>query len=132
MDLWFSESHTPDVKLSLRVKKQLFSDKSDYQQIDVLETEEFGRTLVLDGNPTSSEYGVDFVSHQWSVNQDVNLKNADKPKAYIGTTTPTSVTIAYEATDENGCKATTSRDIEIVNQKIPVIIGKNVCVNTSD
>lgn len=55
MDLWFSESHTPDVKLSLRVKKQLFSDKSDYQQIDVLDTEEFGRTLVLDGNVMLTE-----------------------------------------------------------------------------
>lgn len=86
-------------------------------------------TLVLDGNPTSTEYGVDFVSHQWSVTPDANLKNADKPKAYIGTTTPTAVTIAYETVDENGCKASTSRDIDIVDQKIPVIIGKNVCVN---
>jgi spermidine synthase len=50
MDLWFSESHTPDVKLSLRVNKQLYSKKSDYQKIDVLETPEFGRVLVLDGN----------------------------------------------------------------------------------
>lgn len=50
MDLWFSEKHTPDVKLSLRVDKQLYSQKSDYQTIDVLETPEFGRVLVLDGN----------------------------------------------------------------------------------
>ena len=50
MDLWFSEMHTPDVKLSLRVDKQLYSQKSDYQSIDVLETPEFGRVLVLDGN----------------------------------------------------------------------------------
>lgn len=50
MDYWFSESHTEDVKLSLRVKKHLASEKSDYQKIDVLETPEFGRVLVLDGN----------------------------------------------------------------------------------
>lgn len=50
MDFWFSESHTPDVKLSLRVKKQLYSKKSDYQKIDVLLTPEFGKVLVLDGN----------------------------------------------------------------------------------
>lgn len=50
MDFWFSESHTSDVKLSLRVNKQLYSKKSDYQNIDVLETPEFGRVLVLDGN----------------------------------------------------------------------------------
>jgi spermidine synthase len=50
MDFWFSESHTSDVKLSLRVKKQLYSKKSDYQKIDVFETPEFGRVLALDGN----------------------------------------------------------------------------------
>lgn len=50
MDFWFSESHTPDVKLSLKVKKQLYSRKSDYQKIDVFETQEFGKVLALDGN----------------------------------------------------------------------------------
>lgn len=50
MDFWFSERHTPDVKLSLRVQRQLYSKKSDYQQIDVFETPEFGRVLALDGN----------------------------------------------------------------------------------
>ena len=50
MDFWFSESHTPDVKLSLKVKKQLYSKKSDYQKIDVFDTHEFGKVLSLDGN----------------------------------------------------------------------------------
>ena len=40
MDYWFSESHTEDVKLSLRVKKHLVSEKSAYQKIDVFETPE--------------------------------------------------------------------------------------------
>jgi len=50
MGFWFSEFHTKDVKLSLKVNKQLFSQRSDYQQIDVFETAEFGRVLALDGN----------------------------------------------------------------------------------
>lgn len=50
MELWFSENHTPDVRLSLRVEKQLFSAESDYQRIDIFESCEFGRVLVLDGN----------------------------------------------------------------------------------
>ena len=50
MELWFSENHTPDVQLSLRVDRKLYSRKSDYQKIDVLETPEFGKVLVLDGN----------------------------------------------------------------------------------
>ena len=50
MNLWFSEKHTPDVKLSIRIEKQLFSKESDYQRIDIFESREFGRILALDGN----------------------------------------------------------------------------------
>ena len=49
MDFWFSEQHTKDVKLSIRVDRQLYSGHSDYQRIDVFESPEFGRFLVLDG-----------------------------------------------------------------------------------
>ena len=49
MELWFSENHTDYVKLSIKVKEQLYSKKSYYQQIDILDTYEFGRVLVLDG-----------------------------------------------------------------------------------
>jgi spermidine synthase len=50
MELWFSENHTPDVKLSLRVNKQLYAETSSYQRIDIFDTPEFGRVLSLDGN----------------------------------------------------------------------------------
>ena len=50
MELWFSENHTPDVKLSLRLDRHLYSVQSDYPQIDVFESREFGRVLALDGN----------------------------------------------------------------------------------
>ena len=49
MDLWFTEKHTDDVNFTIRVKKQLYSKKSYYQEIDVFDTYEFGRVLVLDG-----------------------------------------------------------------------------------
>ena len=43
MEMWFSEFHTPDVKHSIRVNRQLYSKQSDYQRIDIFETPEFGR-----------------------------------------------------------------------------------------
>ena len=49
MDLWFTEKHTDDVNFTIKVKKQLYSGKSYYQEIDVFDTYEFGRVLVLDG-----------------------------------------------------------------------------------
>ncbi|MBQ4466361.1 MAG: polyamine aminopropyltransferase [Oscillospiraceae bacterium] len=55
MDFWFSEMHTHNVKMSIRVEKQLFSGQSDFQRIDVFESEEFGRFLTSDGSVIFSE-----------------------------------------------------------------------------
>lgn len=55
MDFWFSEMHTHNVKLSIRVEKQLFSGQSDFQRIDVFDSEEFGRFLTSDGSVIFSE-----------------------------------------------------------------------------
>jgi spermidine synthase len=49
MELWFSERHTQNVKLSIKVDRQLYTCQSDYQRIDVFESREFGRFLALDG-----------------------------------------------------------------------------------
>ena len=55
MEMWFSEFHTPDVKHSIRVNRQLYSKQSDFQRIDIFETPEFGRVLTLDGNVMLTE-----------------------------------------------------------------------------
>ena len=55
MELWFSEFHAPDVKHSIRIDRHLYSEKSEYQQIDIFDTPEFGRVLSLDGNVMLTE-----------------------------------------------------------------------------
>ena len=55
MEMWFSELHTGNVKLSIRIEKQLFSGESEYQRIDVFDSEEFGRFVSLDGEIVFSE-----------------------------------------------------------------------------
>lgn len=55
MEIWFSEFHTPDVKHSIRVNRHLYSEKSEYQQIDIFDTPEFGRVLALDGSVVLTE-----------------------------------------------------------------------------
>lgn len=49
MEFWYSERHTKDIQFSIRVEKQLCSVQSAYQKIDVFESKELGRILVLDG-----------------------------------------------------------------------------------
>ena len=49
MELWYSEHHSEHVRFSLKVKEQLYSKQSEFQQVDILDTVEFGRALILDG-----------------------------------------------------------------------------------
>ncbi len=49
MELWYSEHHTDHVRFSLKVKRELFNQQSDFQQVSILDTVEFGRALTLDG-----------------------------------------------------------------------------------
>ena len=50
MEFWFSEMHTPHVKLSIRVDRQLYSGKSEFQRIDVFDSPELGKFVTLNGD----------------------------------------------------------------------------------
>ena len=63
MELWFSESHTKGVKLSIVVDKQLYSGQSKFQRIDVFSSPEFGRFLTLDGYMMLTEKD-EFIYHE--------------------------------------------------------------------
>ena len=63
MEFWFSELQTPNVKLSIRVDRQLYSGKSEFQRIDVFESPEFGRFLTLDGYMMLTEKD-EFIYHE--------------------------------------------------------------------
>ena len=66
MDLWFSEFHTPYVKFSIQIDKQLHSEQTEFQRIDILESKEFGRMMVLDGYVMLTEKD-EFIYHEMIV-----------------------------------------------------------------
>jgi spermidine synthase len=66
MDLWFTENHTNNVRFGVKVKQQLHSEKTEFQQIDVFETYEFGKMLTIDGIIMVTEKD-EFVYHEMIV-----------------------------------------------------------------
>ena len=62
-DWLFVDYVNPSAATLLRVKSVLHSSRSAYQQIDVLETEAFGRCLILDGRVQSAEAD-EFIYHE--------------------------------------------------------------------
>ncbi len=63
MELWFTERHTPNVKLSIKVDRQLYTGQSEFQRIDVFDSKEFGRFLTLDGYMMLTEKD-EFIYHE--------------------------------------------------------------------
>jgi spermidine synthase len=62
-ETWFYESLFPLVKLGLKVKETLVSNKSEYQKISILDTYQFGKVLVLDGVVQTTERD-EFIYHE--------------------------------------------------------------------
>jgi spermidine synthase len=55
MALWFDETYGGKIRFGLRLKRSLFQGKSEFQSVDVVETEEFGRALALEDAWMTSE-----------------------------------------------------------------------------
>ena len=49
MELWYTEKHSEDVGITMKVTRTLFSGTSEYQQLEIVETPEYGRMMLLDG-----------------------------------------------------------------------------------
>ena len=49
MELWYTDQHTKDVRFSMKAMGQIASRQSENERIDILDTAEYGRVLVLDG-----------------------------------------------------------------------------------
>lgn len=49
MELWFTEKQTPVFGITAKIRETLVTEKTDFQDLAMIDTEEFGRMLVLDG-----------------------------------------------------------------------------------
>ncbi|MDD2362614.1 MAG: polyamine aminopropyltransferase [Oscillospiraceae bacterium] len=83
MDLWYSEMHTKNVKLSIKVSRQIYSGQSDFQRIDVLESPEFGRFLTIDGYMMLTEKD-EFIYHEMMVHPAMAVHPEPKRVLVIG------------------------------------------------
>lgn len=63
MELWFTEFQTKNLGFTCRVKETLFSAQSDFQEVAVVDSWEFGRMLVLDGVFQTSIFD-EFIYHE--------------------------------------------------------------------
>lgn len=83
MELWFTEAHTKNVRFSVKVDKQVFSKTSDFQRIDIFDSIEFGRMLVLDGCVMLTEKD-EFIYHEMITHVPMCVNPAIKRVLLVG------------------------------------------------
>lgn len=62
MEMWYTEKHTEHVGITIKTTQTLYSGKSEFQQLDILDTVEYGRMMLLDGLVMCTERD-EFVYH---------------------------------------------------------------------
>ncbi len=63
MDLWYTEKQTDSYGITAKIKRTLHTEQTDFQKLDMIETEEFGNMLTLDGMVMTTERD-EFVYHE--------------------------------------------------------------------
>lgn len=63
MELWYTEKQTEKFGITAKVSQTYVSEKTDFQKLDMIETEEFGTMLVLDGMVMTTDKD-EFVYHE--------------------------------------------------------------------
>lgn len=62
-ELWYTEKQTKNFGITMKVKQTLYREQTDFQLLEMVETEEFGNMLFLDGMVMTSEKD-EFVYHE--------------------------------------------------------------------
>jgi len=80
--LWYQESNSPNYNVQLSLSKLMFEAQTPFQHVQVVETHQFGKTLVLDGK-TQSALKDEFMYHETLVHP-VMLAHPCPKVVYIG------------------------------------------------
>jgi len=79
---WFREGLTEAFRVEICLKNILFDERSPFQRVQVIETEQFGRTLVMDGQ-TQSAKADEHIYHE-SLVHPAMLLHPEPRTAFIG------------------------------------------------
>ena len=79
---WFIEAVSPELSVMLKVRQIYYSGQTAYQKVEVLDSELFGRSLILDGKTQSTERD-EHIYHETLVHPAM-LCNPEPKQAFIG------------------------------------------------
>ena len=79
---WVIETVMPDLAIMLKVDEVLYSGKTEYQRVEVVHSEVYGRSLLLDGKTQSTERD-EHIYHETLVHPAM-LMHPDPRRVFVG------------------------------------------------
>lgn len=82
-ELWYTEKQTDNMSLSLKITNILHTEVSEYQKIELVDTLEYGRLLIIDGVVMTTERD-EFIYHEMITHPVLNTHPNPRKVLVIG------------------------------------------------
>lgn len=83
MELWYTEKQTEEFGITAKISETLYTEKTEFQQLDIIQTNQFGRMLVLDGCVMTTDVD-EFVYHEMITHVALNTHPNPKKVLVVG------------------------------------------------
>ena len=124
MELWYTEKQTPDLGYSCRITGTLHTEKTEFQDLAVIDTVQFGRMLVLDGMVMTTEVD-EFVYHEMISHIALNTHPNPKRVLVVGGGDGGAIReiLKHDSVEEAVLAEIDGRVVEVSQQYLPSIAG---------
>ncbi|OEF96738.1 polyamine aminopropyltransferase [Desulfuribacillus alkaliarsenatis] len=121
-ELWYTEKQTPNIGITCKITDVLHSEQSDFQKIDIIETNQFGTMLVLDGMVMTTDKD-EFVYHEMISHVAMNTHPNPKKVLVVGGGDGGAIReiIKYPTVEKAVLAEIDGRVIELSKQYLPEI-----------
>jgi spermidine synthase len=124
MELWYTEKQTENFGITAKITRTLHTEETEYQKLDMIETVEWGRMLVLDGMVMTTIRD-EFVYHEMISHVALNTHPNPKNVLVVGGGDGGAIReiIKHPSVEKAVLAEIDGRVIEVSKQYLPEIAG---------
>jgi spermidine synthase len=125
MELWYTEKQTENYGITAKIENTIHTEQSEFQRIDLIQTNQWGKMLVLDGMVMTTDKD-EFVYHEMITHLAMNTHPNPKQVLVVGGGDGGAIReiLKYSSVERAVLAEIDGRVIEVSKQYLPEIAGK--------
>lgn len=125
MELWYTEKQTENYGITAKISKTLHTEQTEFQDLAMIETEQWGKMLVLDGMVMTTDKD-EFVYHEMITHLAMNTHPNPKRALVVGGGDGGAIReiLKYPSIETAVLAEIDGRVIEVSREYLPEIAGK--------